>query len=1135
MYPQPVILAAIALYVGLLVWAGQRMDRPSAKAANHGFQAALYGLSLATLGSAWTYFGGVGDASQGSWLYVANAMGPILAITVGYPVWRRIAQLSKQENVGSLADFLAARYGKSRVLGSLTAFVACLGALPYISLQLSVLTRVWAFAVQSRAHGGTQALVLVALLAGFAIAFGARRPSLTQQDRGFVGMIAIESTVKLSALLTVAIAGIAYFALQPGGWEIASRAMPPAPQVLDVSFLTLVLLCTVTAFTLPRQFHLGFVTLERVAHIRAAVWILPAYFMLWVLATFVSSLMVRSGLGMPGGDPYLQVLAVPWMLGEPLVALLALLGGLSAGAAMVIVETTAISAMVSNEIVLPLVARTMRKSLTGERLGQSILRVRRATIVALAFFAWLYYLGLGSTQAPNQLGLTALTAFAQLVPALLGGIYWRNGHARGAIAGISAGTLVWAVTIAAPALLPSGEAARLLPGGVWGAARQAFPTLAIYASLTINVVLYVAVSLRSRPRLIDRIQADSFVIRQRELEPAASENIRATVGDVRGLLAQFLGPAETDKALLSYRISAHAGDMPDGRQVSPNLVRAAEKLLAGVIGAPSARNVVALALSAGSQDAREISRILDEAGQAIHFSRELLQTTLESLPQGISVVDEGLRLVAWNSRYLSFMGLHSTGIYVGKSLTDLPDAGAGAEPYGQVRRFVTGKLATLASRGAFQEEIEVPGGRRLWVSGRPLSGGDYLTTLEDITDLRAAEQVLARSNEELERRVGERTAELRRANEALSVANELAERATGAQRRFVAAASHDLVQPLHAARLFIGNALAGDAHDASARSLLQKADQAVEAAHRLLRALLHLSQIESGAMQPRLEPVDAGSLLRSLAGEFAPQAEARGLELVLLPASAWVRSDRDLLRSMLQNLVANALRYTTRGRVVIALRRCPGAFRFEVRDTGVGIVPEDLPAAFREFGRLPAGRKMAEGAGLGLSIVARIGQALGHAISVRSLPGRGSVFSVTVPATQPLAQVQRRGVRRTSLDGLRVACIDDEPDVLLGGAALIKRWGGQVSAYGSAEEALASQEQWHVAIADYQLGGRNGLEFLRSLDPATTLRVLLTASPEAMHAPELAAEGIILLAKPLAPLALQEVLAEAAERLRRTA
>jgi len=1132
MYSPPVILATIVLYLGLLIWVGHRADRSSAERAPGHSQPVIYGLSLATLCSAWTYFGGVGDASQGSWLYVANAMGPIIAITVGYPVWCRIATLSKQENVGSLADFLAARYGKSRSLGILTACVACLGALPYISLQLVVLTRVWAFAVQTRAPGSGEALILVALLAGFAIAFGARRPSLTQRNRGFVGIIALESCVKLAALLCVAIAGISYFTTRSGGWELAARALPPALPALNLPFVTLVLLCTVTAFTLPRQFHLGFVTLERVGDIRAAVWILPLYFLLWVLATLVTSLMVRAGLGVHGLDPYLQVIAVPKMLGEPVVALLALLGGLSAGAAMVIVETTAISAMVSNEIVLPLLSRVIRHHLTDERIGQSILRVRRGTILALALAAWLYYLGIGGSEAPTQLGLTALTAFAQLLPALVGGIYWRGGHARGALAGIGTGMIVWATAIAAPSLLPLRQAADLGAYGIWRASPDNFPTVAIYASLSLNIVLYIVVSLRSSPRLIDRIQADSFVSTQYKTQAGPGERIRATVGDVRRLLAQFLGSSETAKALLNYSISAHTGVMPDDRQVSPNLVRTVEKLLAGVIGAPSARNVVALALSAESQDAREISRILDEAGHAIHFSRELLQTTLESLPQAISVVDEGLRLVAWNTRYLFLMGLQPSEIYVGMALDALPAAGSDLRGGGHLRRVLVERLKTPATRTAFQDEREVLGGGRWRLSGTPLSGGDYLITLEDITDMRKAEKALARSNEELERRVAERTMELQRANEALSAANQVAERATGAQRRFVAAASHDLVQPLHASRLFIGNALVRIEHDEAVTSFLTRADQAVEAAHRLLRALLYLSQIEAGALKPKLEAVDAGALLRSLAEEFAPQVETRGLELVLLPTAAWVRSDRDLLRSLLQNLVLNALRYTAKGRVVVAMRTCSAGVRFEVRDTGVGIAPEHLPTAFREYSRLADGRTLAEGAGLGLSIVARIAHTLGHAIAVRSRPGRGSVFSVTVPATAPVPKSPRASVQRRSLDGLRVVCVDDERDVLLGAAALIERWGGRVSAFETAEVALAKQGTWDVAIADFQLGGLNGLEFLRALNAETTLRVLVTASPEAIPAHDFLADGIIILVKPLAPLALQEILVGAAGRFR---
>ncbi|MFD2781877.1 hypothetical protein ACFS32_13045 [Novosphingobium pokkalii] len=446
----------IPLYVGMLVIIGWRADRRASEAAAR-WRGVRYGLSLATLCSAWTYFGAVGDASEGSWLFIANAIGPILALTLLAPVWRRIAVLAKQENVGSLADFLAARFGKSRALGILATLVATLAALPYISLQLVVLAHVWAFAIGATGapDDGPSALIMLALLVVLAVAFGARRPSLTQHSRGFVSMIAVEAVIKLAGLVAVAalVGLLLYRAGAAGALAGGVAALIPAmPSAAWSTFATLSLLCTITAFTLPRQFHLGFVTLESPDDIAAASRVVPVYFGLWVAATLLIALGIRANLGMPGQSPYLQMLAIPLLRGHSAVAVLALLGGLSAGGAMVVVELTAISAMVSNEIVLPLGARWLHGRLAGNNVGAAIVLVRRVTIVLVAGLAWLYYGGVRGVQGPTELGLTALTASAQLVPPLIGGIYWRRGHARGAIAGVSAGIAVWLVAIAAPAL-----------------------------------------------------------------------------------------------------------------------------------------------------------------------------------------------------------------------------------------------------------------------------------------------------------------------------------------------------------------------------------------------------------------------------------------------------------------------------------------------------------------------------------------------------------------------------------------------------------------------------------------------------------------------------------------------------------
>jgi signal transduction histidine kinase len=967
-------------------------------------------------------------------------------------------------------------------------------------------------------------LALTLVLAGIAILFGTRRPSLTQHSRGLVSMVAMEACVKLAGLLSVAGFCLWMVLGRRGGAAAALLAVPPVQSGLDLSFLTATLLCFVTAFTLPRQFHLSFVTLEEVDDARAAPWIVPVYFLAWPLAILAIAATVRAGLGVPGVSADMQMLALPVVHGAPAVALLALLGGLSAGAAMVVVETTAVSAMVANELVVPWLASHNWRGLAGRDAGRSILRVRRATILAVGLLGWAYHVGLKHSGGMAHLGFTALAAFAQLLPALVGAVYWRRGHARGAIAGIVGGMAVWLAAIVVPAFLDAtggiGDADGLPP---WSESR-AFQ-LAIYASLALNVALYLVVSLRTAPRLIDTIQATSFVGSDYGNGASGNRILGATVGDLRVLLVQFVGEKEARRALRS-----HADALDDAAQASPALARSAERLLAGVVGAPSARNLVAIALSAETQDAAEIGRILDEAAHAVQFGRELLQTTLDTLEQGVSVVDGEMRLVAWNASYLALMGLPIEQIHVGKPLADLLAGVADRVGGAEMRRYMSDRMAAIGRRERLQHEVVLEEGRTLRIIGRPLGLSDYLTTFVDITDLRQAERVLARSNEELEERVRQRTVELTHANAALAKANEVAERVTEAQRRFVAAASHDLVQPLHAARLFIGNALASGGPGDSGDPLLRRADDAVDSAHRLLRALLKLSQLEGGALAPRPEPVDAGLLLLSLFEEFAAQAELRGLELVVLPTRAWVLSDRDLLRSVLQNLILNAIRYTPAGRVVVACRPSGDKVRFEVRDSGVGISPAELPAAFAEYRRLPTGHLLTDGAGLGLSIVARISAVLGHPLGVRSRPGRGSVFSVEAPACESLPVVLPASGGSVDLGGLCVLCVDDEQDVLAGTTALIERWGGLVTPAVSAEQVAALPRDWDVAVADYRLGGADGLALLRGLASDVPTRLLVTATPSDELAPTLLAEGIRLFHKPVAPLALRAALAAAPRR-----
>ena len=425
--------------------------------------------------------------------------------------------------------------------------------------------------------------------------------------------------------------------------------------------------------------------------------------------------------------------------------------------------------------------------------------------------------------------------------------------------------------------------------------------------------------------------------------------------------------------------------------------------------------------------------------------------------------------------------------------------------------------------------------RVIEVRSARLPDGGIVTTYTDVTQTVQVEEALEAANEMLERRVDERTAELQRLNAELERAKNEADAANLSKTRFLAAASHDILQPLNAARLYASSLSEGaDRMGVEERAdLARNVDVALEAVEEILGALLDISRLDAGATRPEISDVPVADLMGMLEIEFAALARAKGLDLVFVPTTLAVRTDRRLMRRLMQNLISNALKYTLSGRVLVGCRRVRGAARIEVWDTGIGIPPEHERAVFAEFRRLDQGARVARGLGLGLSIVERLGRVLEHPVGLRSRAGKGSVFSVTAPlgraapkrrtapgAPEPIAAGE-------PLDGLKVLAIDNEPRVLEGMRVLLERWGCVVAtAHGLAEAsaALAEFGEPDVIIADYHLDSGDGVIAIRALReqfgrgiPA----ILATAdrSPEVRDAA--AREDVPVMNKPLKPAPLR--------------
>jgi len=814
---------------------------------------------------------------------------------------------------------------------------------------------------------------------------------------------------------------------------------------------------------------------------------------------------------------------------------------------MVIVESVALSIMVSNDLIMPFVLQRRERLINRrDNIGSMLLTVRRLAIFAILLLAYVYYRSAGEAQLAS-IGLLSFAAIAQLAPAFFGGLLWRRATAAGAIAGMTVGFLVWAYTLLLPTLSDIGIVGeRILTEGPWGLGMLRpqhllgldLPPLVhgVTWSLLLNVLFYIGFSLRREPSPIERLQANTFV--PSDFTPIAPSfrlwRSSVTVDELTSTIARYLGEERTQSAFESFaaaqRISLEPKDDADFR-----LIRYAEHILASAIGGASSRLVLSLLLRKRTVSTKAALKLLDDANAAIQYNREILQTALDHVRQGIAVFDKELQLICWNRQFGEILDLPPSFIRVGIGLADILrfNGTRGDAPSAEVEEFVRMQIERYVSGNEpFLERFAQ--GLVIEVRANRMPDGGIVTTYTDITASVEAAEALERSNETLERRVHERTEELTRLNAALELAKGEADAANISKTKFLAAASHDILQPLNAARLYVTTLIErGGRED---RRLVDNIDASLEAVEEIFGALLDMSRLDTGALRPEFASFRIDELMRQIELEFAPLATAKGLDLTFIPSGLVVRSDRRLLRRLIQNLVSNAIKYTPEGRVLVGCRRRGDHLRIDVYDTGVGIPQSRWRDIFVEFHRLDQGAKIARGLGLGLSIVERLARVLDCTIGLESEAGRGSRFMVTVPLSNaaPVELPAREDTRidPSQLVGITALCIDNEPSVLDGMETLLRSWSCEVIKAPDLETALAvigeSPLMPNGLLVDYHLDHGNGIEAITELRrrfgdlPA----ILITADRSPAVREQARTQGIQLLHKPIKPAALRALLAQ---------
>jgi signal transduction histidine kinase len=507
--------------------------------------------------------------------------------------------------------------------------------------------------------------------------------------------------------------------------------------------------------------------------------------------------------------------------------------------------------------------------------------------------------------------------------------------------------------------------------------------------------------------------------------------------------------------------------------------------------------------------------------------------------QGIAVFDKDLQLICWNRQFGELLDLPPELTRIGITLEEILrfNLDQGRHGTAEADRSVRERVAAYLSGGEPVLERYVGRGLVIEVRANRLPDGGVVITFTDITPTVESAEALERANETLERRVQERTEELMRLNAELARAKAQAEDANISKTRFLAAASHDILQPLNAARLY-ATSLIERQHSGENAGLARNIDASLDAVEEIFATLLDISRLDTGAMKPEIVNFPIDEVLRQLELEFTPLAREKGLALRFVRCSQAVRSDRRLLRRLLQNLVSNAVKYTPRGRVLVGCRRRHGRLRIDVYDTGLGIPASKRRVIFQEFHRLEQGAKVARGLGLGLSIVERIGRVLDHRIDIQSAVDRGSHFSVEVPisAAAPTAaptHVDMLPVDRGQLAGTVVLCVDNEPAILDGMDMLLSGWGCRVLKAPDLETAIAAIATTKIApnglLVDYHLDEGNGIQVIRELRRrygADLPAILVTADRSPHVRAEARAHDVQVLTKPVKPAALRALLAQ---------
>ncbi|GHE95913.1 two-component sensor [Thalassotalea profundi] len=1101
----------------------------------------IYSLSLGVSCTSWAFYGTVGQAATtGAWL-APIYIGTIFCLVFAWPMLYKTLLIIKQQNLTSIADFIAFRYDRSPKIAATVSIIALLGTVPYIALQLRAISGSFDLLTGTYQSGISTAFIVTIVLIVFSVFFGTRQVAANKQNQGLVLAIVFSSIVKLFALTAVGI--FATFFVFDGFGDLLNQRETINPQTVGQSTYLITaqaILGAITIFILPQQFHMMMIENHNEQELKTARWLFPLYLIL--INLFILPIAIAGQLTFPGGsvDADTYVLTLPLFYQQAWLGVVVYIGGLAAATSMVIVCAIVLSTMFSTEVLNPLVLKfRLFNTKKTSQLSGLLLNLRRFSIAIILLFGFLFERFINQQSHLASIGLLSFVLLSQFAPATVGALYWRKANTKGALIGLIAGSFVWFYTLLLPALIPESTWVEyglwniywLKPTALFGITFLDATSHGVFLSLITNLACYVLVSLLTHRSVGEKLQAELFVNKtQNQFERHLS------IDDLYSLLHRFI-----DKEAAEELLNFAKQNTRNNQLKNEALIEYTRLQLSGVLGSASTRMVMKAASTSQKMPLEDVVSIVDEASQMFRFNRELLQSGVENIEQGISIVDADMRLVAWNQRYIELLDYPEGLVTAGKSIEDLLRFNiakgiiTGAESEGLIER----RIEHMRSGNSHYFQRTMPNGIVIEIRGQSMPGGGFVSTFTDITAHIEAEKALKRANEDLEKRVEERTQALRQA-----IAE--AEAANSSKTRFLAAASHDLMQPFNALSLFT-SMLKKKVKDDELALLANHIDDSLNVVEALLSDLVEISRLDNSSEKIEKSHFALDELLSPLKNEFILLAEQENISFHYQKTTCWVNTDKRMLRRIIQNFLSNAVHYckdktgnkaNIRSKILLGVRHTNTHIRIEVWDNGPGIPVDKQQTIFQEFERLEQTREV-PGLGLGLAIAERMSSLLGLSISLKSTVGKGTGFMIEVPRIQRKAAVEVNNLELTldkqvdKFSNMSVIVIDNDALMLTALSSQLTEWGCQVF-MAKDEVALMKhvlttmKTKPRLIIADYHLdNNKNGVDLVLELlnnQHWDIPCVICSADPSEQVRQHTSEANFLFLRKPIKALALKRLI-----------